>query len=258
MYYLIQDNTYREKHFQILIHNLERLGLPYEVVNFKPFIDEVTFETDRKDIWCFGGYSMTKTAEKYGFKPGCMINANHDFEVYRQYYGDNLLNNDALIMEFGDPIPDDEKWDLFFARPTKDAKTFTAKVYDRVEWQKYIDTSFANETIQEIRNATKVVMSSPKNIQQEIRCWIVGGKVITISQYKLGSRVTYQNLDHDEEAWNFAQEMANTYQPARAFVMDICRTEDGMKIVEINCINAAGFYDMNSQKLLMALEEEFN
>jgi len=258
MFYLVQENTFKEKNYYNLIHHLERLDLEYEVCSFRPFIDEIDFKTERKDIWCFGAYSMIKVAEKYDFYPGCMINSNHDFEVYGKYYKDNLLNFDAKIIEFGDSVPDGEEWDLFFARPTKDTKMFTAKVYDRDEWTKYIKTSFANETIQEIREMSKVVISSPKNIQQEIRCWIVGGNVVTISQYKLGSRVTYQNLDHDEEAWNFAQEMADIYQPAKAFVMDICRTEDGIKIVEINCINAAGFYDMNFQKLLMALEEEFS
>lgn len=258
MFYLVQENTFKEKNYDRLIHNLERLGLEYEVCSFRPFIDETTFKTTRKDIWCFGGYSMTTTSKKYGFEPGCMINDNHDFTVYGKHYGTNMLNHDSIILDFGDPIPEGEQWDLFFSRPTKDVKTFVATVYTREDWTDYIQKSFANETIDIIREQTKVVISSPKNIQQEIRCWVVGGKVVTISQYKLGSRVTYQNLDHDEEAWNFAQEMVNIYQPAEAFVIDICRTENGMKIVEVNCINAAGFYDMNFQKLLAALEEHFN
>jgi glutathione synthase/RimK-type ligase-like ATP-grasp enzyme len=102
------------------------------------------------------------------------------------------------------------------------------------------------------------MISSLKEIQQEIRCWVVGGKVITISQYKLGRRVTYKNLDFDEEAFEFAQSMVDIYRPAEAFCIDICRTADGMRIVEINCINCSGFYDMNTQKLLYALEQHFN
>ena len=27
-----------------------------------------------------------------------------------------------------------------------------------------------------------------------------------------------------------------------AYVMDICRTDDGLRLLETNCINAAGFY----------------
>ena len=259
MYYLVQENTFNERNYNNIVHALDRLELGYEFCKFKPFIDEVSFTTDRKDVFCFGGYSMTNTAEKYGFYPGCMGNANHDFEVYGKHYGENMLNHDAQIIEFGDPIPEGEDWDLFFARPTKDMKTFVATVYTREEWSKYIATSFANETVDEIRNMTKVVISSPKNIQQEIRCWAVGGKIVTISQYKLGYNVTYKNLDFlDPEAWEFAQSMVDIFQPARAFVIDICRTSEGFKVIEINCMNAAGFYDGNMQKLLMALEEEFS
>ena len=258
MYYLIQENTYKEKNFDNLIHNLERLGLEYEICLFRPFIHEVYFETTRKDVFCFGAYSMTETASKYGFEPGCMANENHDYMVYGQMYGDYMLNSDSIIMEIGDPIPEGEDWNLFFVRPTKDSKMFSGMVYDRETWNKYLEVIKANNAIDEMKGMSKIQIAQPKNIQQEIRCWVVGGKVVTISQYKIGSRVHYQNLDHDKEVWNFAQQMTDIFQPARAFVIDVCRTEDGMKIVEINCINSAGFYDMNTQKLLMALEDEFN
>ena len=52
----------------------------------------------------------------------------------------------------------------------------------------------------------------------------------------------------------FAEEMANIYQVAEAFVMDICLTTEGWKIVEINCVNSAGFYQADVEKLVMALE----
>lgn len=258
MIYLIQDNTFREPHFEKLIETLVRLELDYEVCKYKPFIHEVEFTTDRKDVWCFGGYSMTETAEKYGFKPGCMANENHDFEVYSKHYGEHLLNHDAIVMKVTDPIPEGEKWDYFFIRPTKDTKMFSGALNTRESWNEYIERVKSNDAMQYLENESKVMISQPRNIQQEIRCWIVGGKVVTISQYKLGSRVCYKNLDHDEEAWNFAQKMVNTYQPAEAFVIDICRTDEGFKIVEINCINGCGFYDMNAQRLLMALEDHFN
>lgn len=40
-----------------------------------------------------------------------------------------------------------------------------------------------------------------------------------------------------------------------AYVLDICRTDDGLKIIETNCINAAGFYAADLGKLVSALEE---
>ena len=258
MIYLIQNNTFQERHFDMLIQNLERLGLEYEICKYIPFLHEVEFKTERKDVWCFGAYSMMETNKKYDWYPGCMINKNHDFEVYGKEYGDYMLNSDAQIMEFTDPIPDGDQWNEFFARPTMDAKIFSGTIFSRDNWNKYVAEASANDAVEHITSVTKIMISSLKNIQQEIRCWVVAGKVVTISQYKLGCVVSYKNLDHDQEAWDFAQKMVDMYQPARAFVIDICRTSEGFKIVEINCINGCGFYDMNSQKLLMALEEEFN
>jgi len=96
------------------------------------------------------------------------------------------------------------------------------------------------------------------NIQQEIRCWIVDGKPVTISQYKIGSRVVYQNHDNNEEAWIFAKDMCKIYCPAKAFVLDICLYQDEYKVVEINCINCSGFYDGDMSKLIQALENTFS
>jgi len=241
-----------------MIEGLERLGMGYEICRFIPFIHEVEFETDRKDIWCFGAYSMTNTAQKYGWTPGTMANENHDLEVYGPKYGEHMLNHEGICMEFTDPLPDSEEYDMFFARPTKDTKMFSGQVFMRDAWDAYVAKTKANDTSALISAESRILISPLKNIHQEIRCWVVNGKVITISQYKLGYRVTYQNLDHDEEAMAFAQKMVDIFQPAKAFVIDICRTSEGMKVVEVNCINSAGFYDMNFQKLIMALEEEFN
>lgn len=253
MIYLIQENTFRERNYEQIIHALERLGLEWEECKYIPFVHEVQFKTDRKDVWCFGAYSMTETAVKYGFKPGCMANENHDFEVYGPKYEKHMLNSDAIVLEFTDKLPEGE--DEFFIRPTKDTKMFSGAIYSRENWDKYVNTVKENDAIEYV---DKIMISSLKNIHQEIRCWVVGGKVITTSQYKLGYRITYQNMDWDEEVTQYAQQMVDIYQPARAFVLDICRTENGFKIVEINCINSAGFYDMNAQKLLIALENEFN
>jgi hypothetical protein len=41
-------------------------------------------------------------------------------------------------------------------------------------------------------------------------------------------------------------------------VIDVCETEDGFKIVEINTINSCGFYACDMQKLIMTLQEEFS
>ena len=57
---------------------------------------------------------------------------------------------------------------------------------------------------------------------------------------------------NDDEI-DFVNNMISLYQPTKAFVMDIAYTDEGLKIVELNCINCSGFYEANIQKIIMEL-----
>ena len=105
---------------------------------------------------------------------------------------------------------------------------------------------------------TRNLVSPTKDIQQEVRCWVVGGKVVTTSLYKMGSRVVYENYDHQTEYWDYAQSMVDKYQPAEAFVIDIALADDKLRIIEVNNINCAGFYHCNMNKLIEALVTSLN
>lgn len=47
--------------------------------------------------------------------------------------------------------------------------------------------------------------------------------------------------------------MANIYNVADGYVMDIAMIGNEYKIVEINCLNSAGFYDINMEKLIESI-----
>lgn len=256
MYYVIQENLFKEYHFNTLIEYLRRYNLEYEVIPFRPFTDELEFTTKRKDVWCFGSVNLASVAKKYDWAPGSLYNDNHDICVYGPYYGKNMLNSDGKVISFGEALPD--KWPpLFFARPTKDTKAFSGQVFSREawdEWSKEIEDSSLKQTLDK---ETKILIAPIKTVQQEIRCWVVDGKPVTMSQYKIGSRVNYMNMDRNQEAEIFCTNMCKLYCPADAFVMDICLFEDDYKIVEINCINCSGFYDGDMSKLIQALESKF-
>lgn len=257
MYYIIQENLFKEFHHQTLIKHLTDNHLDYEIVKFRPFVDEIEFKTDRKDVWVFGSTNLARVAEKYGWNPGSMYNDNHDLTVYGPIYGDNMLNNDGAIIKFGDSLPEKLPY-AFFARPTKDTKSFSGQCFTHdswAEWQKEIEDSNVK---QKLTLETEVFVAPLKQTTQEIRCWIVGGEVVTMSQYKIGSRVVLQNMDNNEEALIFANKMAKLYSPAEAYVLDICLFNDDYKVVEINCINCSGFYDLNMNFLIEALELKFD
>jgi len=258
MYYVIQENTFKEENYDNLVKALDRMELPYEIVKVLPFVEDFEFNTNRKDVFCFGSVKMARLAKKYEWFPGSQLNKNHDYRIYSSYYKDNLLNYDSIIQNFGDNI---NRTDLFFARPCEDTKTFTGKVFDMYEWIEFRDSFLNSEYETSLTKDTKIQVSSVKKITKEFRFWIVGGQVITGSLYRMGSFI-HRSEVVDDGALEFCRRMIKIYQIANSFVIDICEViingTPEYKIVELGCINAAGFYSANMPKLINAIEEEFN
>jgi hypothetical protein len=253
MYYVVQENVFNEANYDNLVLALDKLFLPYEIVKVKAFINSFRVQTKRKDVFPFGSLKMARLSVKRGWRPGSQMNANHDYLVYRDYYKENLLNYDSRIQKFGDDFFSKE---LFFARPTKDTKVFTGRVFDMQEWRDFVAYSLTNGHSTLLDIDTEIQISTVKKIQQEIRFWIVKGEIVTASQYRLGNRLILSD-DIDKAAYKFCYKMIDIFQLNDAFVMDLALTENGYKIVECGCINCAGFYKADMQKLLMKLEDSF-
>ncbi len=255
MYYVIQEDTFNEKGHARLLEALDRLGLPYEIVKVLPFIEEFEFTTKRKDVFCFGGLKMARLAPQYGWTPGVLMTPNHDFTVYRNHYQDNLMNFDSKVYQFGE----DFGWALgpYFIRPCQDTKSFSGQIFDLISWQKFRHMAMDGTYHSQLTPETLIQVAPMKRVQKEFRFWIVDGKIVTGSQYKMGTR-PYFNNDVDPVAVDFCERMISLYQLADAFVMDIGLVNDRWKIVECGCINCAGFYEADMQKLIIALEEKFN
>ncbi len=254
MFYVIQENVYKEYHHNTLMEHLRRYNLEHEMIPWRPF-DKIKVKTDRKDVWFWGSIDTGMEYQNNGWYPGIMYNDGHNFDVYMEKFGDNLLNSDALIQEVD--VLDPFSYEQRFIRPTRDTKIFESKVYGLDEWNYYIK-GLEPQDLADIRSKTKMMHCWPKSgIQQEIRCWIIDGEPVTMSQYKIGKRVNMLNMDNNEESYIFSKKMAKIYSPSRVYVLDICLYEDDYKIVEINCANMSGFYDIDMSKLIQSLEKTF-
>ncbi len=60
MYYIVQENVFREENYDNLINSLDRLKLEYEIVKLLPFVEDFEFKTDRKDVFPFGAVKMSR------------------------------------------------------------------------------------------------------------------------------------------------------------------------------------------------------
>ena len=254
MYYIIQKNLFRDVNFKNLITALDRLKLPYELVDMIPFMDEYEFNTKRTDVFPFGSVKMSRISRQYNWKPGSQLNENHDYMVYSKHYKENLLNYDSKIYKFGE---DFFSHDLFFARPTADSKVFTGKVFDMAQWREFKNYLLTNGHTTTLTEDTEIQVASVKKLQNEIRFWIVNGEPVTASQYNLGGRYCLSEIV-DDSAYDFVKKMIGLFELNDTFVMDIGLVNDEYKIIECGCTNSAGFYKADIQKLLIALENHFN
>jgi len=272
MHYIIQENVFKEQNYDLLLKTIDKLKLDYTIVRIFPFVDKIVdvktipehnynvddlidFEPPTKNVFVFGAIKLARVASSKGWNPGSMMNDNHDFMVYREHYKNNLLNYDSEILKISENI----KWnnDVKFIRPTKDTKSFTGNTFTQKEWKEAIEHYLHNYRSESFNENTEIQVSTPKKIQKEIRFWVVNGKVITGSQYRLGNSTIYDSL-YDDEAFEFAQKMVDKYKLADAFVIDVCLHNDEWKIVECGCINCAGFYKSDIQKMIMEVDNFFN
>ena len=253
MYYIIQDNVFKEENDYKLIEVLDKFQLPYERVNLGPGIDTIDFKTNRKDVFPFGAVKMSRISREYNWYPGSQMSDNHDYQVYSKYYKDNLLNYDSEIIKLGDNLV---RTQPFFARPTLDTKIFTGRVFTIDEWNTFKTTQLADPRIKLLNENSEIQISTVKKIQKEIRVWIVKGEPVTASLYTLGGEYCIDG-SVDEEVYEFVKDMIKLFELNETFVMDVCLVNGKYKIVECGCTNSAGFYKCDMQKLIIALENAF-
>jgi len=262
MYWILQDNMFQEEGFHRLVDVLERFGLPYSIHKVLPFGGGIVPDpvpTEERVI-VMGSYTMARIARERGWTPGSFDNANLDYTIQRGHWGARMLNGDSIVTRF-DEVPEQIK--PFFIRPVLDSKSFNGQVKDWpsfVEWRDRVLTHGADNG-GTLCGETMVMTSRVKAIHREYRLWILDGKVITSSLYKMGGRALFGIGSHmvhapqmDDNVISYAEETAQLWSPCRAYVMDIADTPEGLRVIEVGCMNAAGFYGADMGKLVEKLE----
>ena len=255
MYWIISNNIKNERFYDDLLSFLKRFNIPYETNKSIPFTGEFLTEPnvpDGMNVMVIGTYSMAEEAKKRGWVPGTFMNDNYDYRVWSKEWNSYCLNQPATVHKFSE-VPKQEGF--FFIRPCEDTKLFTGQVmeWDEFsEWQgKVIDLK---ETYTELDGDSMILVSEARKIYEEYRFIIVDGKVITGSLYKSGD-APMQKECTDPEVIGYAQFIADIWCPERAFALDICKADGKYYVLEMGCMNAAGLYHCDIQKIVMAIED---
>lgn len=244
---------------------LNRLGLKHSFERMAPFIGDIDPAPEIADpgnTIIFGLHSTRNFAKKHGVSPGIIELRPHIHELAWQ---EALLNplSTTLFTTAADIVKhiSADPRDLFFVRAMEDTKALAGQLMTKekiAETVSSVSILTEDEFFSESLNpTTELVVSSPVTIISEWRLWIVDDKVATYSRYKHDDTVRWV-YDVDADVIPFAEEMiVKNPDYAPAYVMDICRTDDGLKLLETNSLNSAGLYAGDLIHLAQALEKKF-
>lgn len=259
--WIVQNNFLEETQIQMMVDALNEFGAEIVTLGIVPFTHEFkeNVEITRTDVVPYGSTTLMKIAEARGWT-GLFFDRN-TFRVDRWINErSDMLNSDAMTLEVADAMKffetfsfyDDQEW---FIRPVEDLKQFngTLTVGKEIKrWMSSVESgnfSFDKHTL--------VSIAHPKNILAEWRYFVVDRKIISGSSYRMrGLRLTSREIDQD--VLDEAQKLADRWLPHETCVMDLALTDDGLKVVEFNCLNASGFYYHDVRAIVRAVNAYFN
>jgi hypothetical protein len=262
MHWVLSGNIFNESAWEEMLAVLNRFGISYSEHKVVPFVGELLpdppADLNGGNVIVIGPYSMRHIAKKKGWFPGSFDLEPFDFTQQLEHWGGHMLNADSRVLPFWRASwPESE---LRFVRPINDSKNFAGRVFEWPEfsdWQKKV-CDIGEDYGDSLTADTMIQICEPKKIYAEYRCWVIDGRIVTVSMYKFGDRVIYKNADNGfEHVIEYAKFVVEKWRPLRAFVIDVCETEKGFKIVEINTLNSCGFYACDMQKLVFELEQTF-
>jgi len=224
-----------------------------------PFSEDIEIhgEIDSDLIIPYGSTKLTKLALKKNWKGVFFDYNNFRINTWNKNRTD-MLNQDCIFSTVKDisSIPaifnakDDE---LFFIRPVMDLKEFNGTVTTAKEiknWMNSIESlSF------DISSDCEIIISHPKKLTNEARYFIVGGKVVSGSYYRIYGQLLAQPVMFDNVIEDI-QKLADKWLPNSTCVMDVALVDDEYKVIEFNCFNSSGFYKNDINKIVMAVTNQ--
>ena len=260
MHWLLQHNLSTDaqrQQFVDALESLKPLGATWSFIKLIPFVGDVEPDDDYtgKKVFALGSTSLIAGAAKRNWKPGVVFNPEtFRYEAWLKGFGkENLLNGDGVVQKFGDEPP---RYGKMFIRPCEDLKAFNGQVIEMnalLDWQKSTREAEVSTRALQLTSDTMVNIASVKFLYREWRFFVVGGKVITGSQYR-DAYGRKDDPDVDKDVWDYTQKMVDKWQPGDCFVLDIAATEAGLKVIEVNCFNGSGVYACDMRKAFEAVE----
>lgn len=273
MHWLLQRNALSRELdlFETITGTLDRGSVPWTAVRALSFTDKIVGADENVNgkeladipeiaidvqgpIVVYGSYTLALIAAKRGWTPGSFVNDNFTHEAWVQGWGaERLLNGDAVVCRLDEIEGALRGRENVFLRPLEDTKSFSGMVqsHDEALWWAQ---SVIKAKSDQLNSATEIVVASTRSILAEYRLFVVDGRVVTSSLYKMGQRIISDPYT-PQAVLDFAERCIELWVPDRAFVLDIAETPEGFCIIEVNNINSAGVYAANVSRLVQEIDQ---
>lgn len=254
--WVIQNNNIAENELGQIQQTCKEIGVEYQevlVIPFSPDLSDITLD-HKTNIYYGSTTLMYNVYHKLNQPIGLFFDDKRfSMENYMSIWKDHMLNAEGKITTFkefsNEDISDDE---LFFIRPDADDKSFAGGVKSFKEIKDW-SCSFQKFDNVILTEDTKILVSTPWNINKEWRNYIVDGNVVATSTYRKDFRPYKSNTDVPAEMLKFVEDRCKEYMPHKNFAMDIALCNGEYFIIECGCINSVGFYAANIGNIVKAL-----
>lgn len=240
--WLIQPVKIEHDKMQTLMHMLDQAEIEFDIVyplqgNILTAEKKQWIYDPKKQYFVCGSYPITRLMSV--IDPSSVFSLEqYSFDKLWQIFGKhNFINNDAIICH-----SKDIKWleEEYFIRPLEDTKSFNGGIYNK--------NSLVFEGM--------ILYSTLKHITREYRFFVIDNNIITGSLYKVNGRLETSPII-DDHALAFVHTMIEKFNYP-GYVIDVAAIDHEYKIMELNCFNASGFYDINLYKYIMAVEDYYS
>lgn len=193
-----------------------------------------------------------KALKSRKYRKGIFFNNNFKPTIYQAGYGDDFLNHDLKRYAIKDINEDlyglDENVFIRSNDDTKNISGGTCYFKELLDIKLNTETHWVNGDI--FTPDSEICIASVKEIYAEYRIIVCNKTIVGCSRYR--PSIHYSVPD---DVINFANQMINKWEPHDVYVVDICETDAGLKVIECNCVNGSGWYDSNYGEVVYALSK---
>ena len=176
--------------------------------------------------------------------------------TYYSYFGPFLLNQNYTLLPCSEVIRHAKrlgsefgKEGMVFIRPDTVRKIFKGAVVSAHALEQALASARYDPT-------QLVLVAEPQEVVREWRLVVANGEVVAASQYYEGGKVA-RSAGCPSEVRAFAERALSSvsWRPDPLFVLDVCESQDELRLVELNSFSCSGLYECDKAAVISAAAE---